>query len=287
MRKQLFNIIRRIVNKIPRGKSAIINGSLAVLGPQFMGTILVDGRKFWIEEINSLNRSIFFTGVYETPTTELVKKLVKPGMNVLDVGANFGWYTILMSSLVGPSGRVFAFEISPRLAEQLQKTVQLNKGDNIEVVAKGLADKGGPLEFFDDKEHGSANISKKLLGVNVQSNMANMIRLDNFVTQNRIPKIDFIKCDIDGAEILFLQGGGDIFKALPPMIIEINEEAQQAFGSSAQQLTETLTGYGYRLFDITSTETLHKFEKTKKSSNVLCISPEDIPSIGKMINLEL
>ncbi|MBV9842404.1 MAG: FkbM family methyltransferase [Sphingomonadaceae bacterium] len=69
---------------------------------------------------------LMLDGYWEMWVTEILASLTRPGMVVADVGANVGYFTLLMADICGPSGRVFAFEPNPRIAELLQRTVTLN-----------------------------------------------------------------------------------------------------------------------------------------------------------------
>lgn len=271
MNRVLFDIIRRLVKKVPRGKSFIINTSLRVLGTYYGGVIMVQGFKFWIERINALNRSLFFLDSYEPEMTAVIKEFLKPGMYVFDIGSNFGWYTILMAHCVGPTGKVYAFDIVPSLVGVLQKNIELNHLSNVIVTRAALGDKNTDVEFYDDQLSGTANLSDQLVR-NKQRDTVPMIRFDSFVEKNRIERIDFIKCDIDGAEGLFLLGAQQTLARTPNMIIEIFDKAQRVFHSSGEELTKSLRLLGYQLrnIDQQSKELIAADIAHYSSINVLC-----------------
>ena len=79
----------------------------------------------------SASNTLVFQRNYEINETKLVKGLVKPGWTVIDIGANFGWYSIHFSQLVGPSGKVFSFEPIPESYEELNSNMQLNSCQNM------------------------------------------------------------------------------------------------------------------------------------------------------------
>ena len=274
MRRILFDMIRSLVRAAPKGKSLIINVSLRILGTYYGGVINVQGFKFWIEHINALNRSLFFLGIYEPAMTVVIKEIVKPGMQVFDIGSNCGWYTLLMARCVGPEGKVYAFDIVPSLVRLLQKNLELNHLSNVVVTRSALGNQNTVVDFYDDQLSGTANLSDQLVK-NKQLDSVPMIRFDDFVQSNQIQRIDFIKCDIDGAEGLFLEGAQQAMMKTPQMIMEIFDQAQRVFHSSGEELINKLRSYGYQLKNIdqklkelTAADAVHY-----SSINALCIRP--------------
>ncbi len=92
-------------------------------------------------------RSSFFFGTYEPAQTALFCKVVKPGDVVYDVGAHFGYYTLLASKLVGTEGRVLAFEPSPPNLARLYRHIELNRCSNVQVLELAVSDREGIAHF--------------------------------------------------------------------------------------------------------------------------------------------
>lgn len=274
MRKALFDIVRFLVRIAPKGKSFIINAGLRVLGTQYGGVITVQGFRFRIDRIHALNRSIFFLGIYEPAMTATIKEIVRPGMIAFDVGSNFGWYTLLLSKLVGPRGKVYAFDIVPSLIDTLRKNVELNHLSNVIVTKAALGNKNADVEFYDDAQSGTANLSEQMV-IHKSRSLVPMIRFDDFVESNRIESIDFIKCDIDGAEGLFLEGAGQSLQKTPTMIMEVFDQAQRVFHSTGWELLKKLQSFGYRMRNIDQqSQELTEADTMRYSSvNALCTRP--------------
>src|SRR2546430_6530544 len=102
-------------------------------------------------------RELYFRGsrntargwLYEPETTRLFFKWLRPGDTFVDIGANAGYYTAISGSIVGPSGRVHAFEPNPMVATLLQKTVEVNRyQDRTDVNALAVTSTGAPVEIF-------------------------------------------------------------------------------------------------------------------------------------------
>ena len=89
-----------------------------------------------------------FTNSYEKEQTILFRKLVDEGMNVVDIGANIGYYTLLAAELVGEKGKVFAFEPEPSNYDLLLRNVEINGYKNVTVVRKAVSNETGESSLF-------------------------------------------------------------------------------------------------------------------------------------------
>lgn len=171
-------------------------------------------------------------GIYEPYVQRLFCSIVKPGMIVCDIGANFGQHTIVLSKLVGSTGRVIAIEASPINFAYLRETVALNKCDNVEVINCGVWSHKTELtfshvkdaeatSFFSNKE----DIRKIEPNPNCQYQTIKVSSLDNLVSGN----IDFIKIDIEGAELFAMHGAKRLLKSLSPILMELNSFTSKTF----------------------------------------------------------
>ena len=144
-------------------------------------------------------------GLYEKYETELFKKLVKKGMVVIDIGANIGYYTLLLSNLVGNEGKVFAFEPDPYNYNLLCKNIKVNGCRNVIPVQKAVFGKSGKTELFLDKSNlgghslSEANVDKRA-SITVEATS-----LDDYF-KNTDYKIDIVKMDVQGSEMEVLKG---------------------------------------------------------------------------------
>ncbi len=227
-----------------------------LFGRKFEDVItLPDGRRFYINVISTVKEHLFFFNKYEDYETQLVKKIVKAGDTVFDVGANFGWYTIIASKLVGSSGRVLAFEMVPNIVKEFERNIELNHLErNITIENIALGENTGTIGYFysEDQEMGNFRSDLLLKGSRaLVTGNSKMMTLDDYVELNSINKVDFIKCDIDGAEVLFLRGARKTIETKRPVIImEVNERAQKAQGHSCREIFEELERVGYAFFSL-------------------------------------
>lgn len=139
---------------------------------------------------------------YEEHITRVMEKEIKKGHTVLDIGANIGHFTIIMAELVGREGKVFAFEPDPVSFETLKNNVEKYNYNNITLVQKAISNTNGKANLYiHDGDHRNNNLYCKYdryIDVDI-------IRLDDYFN-NYNGNIDFIKIDIQGAEVAALQG---------------------------------------------------------------------------------
>ena len=135
------------------------------------------------------NPFIIREGPYEKNGVKL-----KPGDVVIDAGAYLGIFSIFASKKIGPKGKVYAFEPISENYQLLKKTIKLNKAKNIELIPYALAKKEGLLPMA--IEDGSFNASSGFFKKGNKKRIVKQISLDEFATQRKISKIDFIKADI-------------------------------------------------------------------------------------------
>lgn len=226
---------------------------------------------------------IFFLGAYEPIEVYLFSHLVKPGMHIVDAGANVGFYSLQAASKLAGQGKVYAFEPVPSNFKKLQNNVDKSSRTEIEIIKEGLWHKEEDLEFSlaEDQanNHGSFTV-----GDNHSSSstfQCHVNTLDSH-TQNRIPKVDLIKMDIEGAEFFALQGAEQSLKRfLPTILIEINQSACEKLGYKSQKIDELLLPLGYKIFRVNSTPDQSGFIDNTQDigqGNVFFVSPKHLNS---------
>ena len=172
----------------------------------------IEGEKMYLDEVDALCLSI--NGIHEKMLTNLIKKEIHSGDVVLDIGAHIGYYTLQFANLVGPTGKVYAFEPEPKNFELLKKNVQINKHDNVVLIQKIVSDKDGIVEFFISKFDSIGNKLFKSNGEHETKEYAIKIEsttLDEYFKDSK-EKIDFIKMDIQGGEGKAILGMKNLLK---------------------------------------------------------------------------
>lgn len=192
-------------------------------------------------------------GHYEMETMDLIARLVKRDSVCLDIGANIGVMSLAMSALV-PQGKVFAFEALPQNFAHLQHNLSINGIANVEPLNVAIYDKNGTLSFDYVAEFAGGSFASET-GVHdhrSQHTEVTCVTLDDWVTQNSLGKLDFVKMDIEGAEVRALAGAQKMLRTFKPnLIIECNSHALKLLqGIDASHLWDAVSAiYPYIYFE--------------------------------------
>jgi FkbM family methyltransferase len=182
----------------------------------------------------------------EEKTLQRLRASLRPGMTFVDVGANIGYFTLLAGSVVGPAGRVVAFEPTPAVVNRLRENVRLNGLRNVTSVQKAISDHRGTAQFFLSDEDPEAN---SLFRQNTAAKRVEVetATLDDELSRYAIGKVDVLKIDTEGAELSVLQGARKTLTgASPPKIfLEINPVTLRMAGVAAEQIFNKLDEFGY------------------------------------------
>ena len=181
---------------------------------------------------------------YEPELTYL-ESILSPGRVFVDVGANFGIYTMVASRLVGKAGRVVAFEPSVQSFPVLQKNIALNNLENVLSFRAALSDKESRAWLYHalDPSGNSLGRDPSLDGVREEVVLKS---LDSVLEENGIDRVDVIKVDVEGAEELVLHGAARSLKTHRPIIIfEYNPGCAARLGLSPDGARDFLQSLGY------------------------------------------
>jgi len=154
--------------------------------------------------LNKLFREVSHAGIWEPFETKIVKKLVQRGDIVIDIGANIGYFTLLFSRLVKPSGKVFAFEPEPANFSLLKKNIEVNGYKNVTLIQKAVSNKNELIKLYlsqdNEGDHRIYESDGNRDFIEIES-----VCLDEYF-RNMEDKINFVKMDIQGAEGTTIQG---------------------------------------------------------------------------------
>lgn len=208
-------------------------------------------------------------GLYERETYELFKKILKPGMTVIDIGAHIGYFTRLFSECTGRSGKVYAFEPDPENFALLQKNTKHLK--NTILLNLAVTDKKKTTDFYRSEKTGchslAPNDTRKREVISVESTT-----LDTEFSSRKVEKIDIIKIDIEGGEIPALHGARHLLSINPSLalVVEWNPSCLEQAGFSPLALFQDLHGLGFRIFAIQSDNLLRiEADSFKNSADLL------------------
>jgi FkbM family methyltransferase len=225
--------------------------------PNLPVTVPIRGR-FGLFEIRNcrelIQRNIYFLGYYEFRETRLIRRYLRPGDTFIDVGANIGWFAIVAAESVGPTGKVVAFEPSSKIYSHLEKNVLLNSRTNIKLEKVALAHKNGSaiLTGVTDRNAGKGTIMAAPGPLDCGAEEVPTIKFDDYVLADGLRQVRMIKIDVEGAEMVALQGAKEFLagRRADYLMIEVNDSRLRQTGSSSAEVLRFLTDCGYRLFRI-------------------------------------
>lgn len=201
---------------------------------------LVQGHTMELDPEDHLLLSL--NGFYEPDETELVKQHVRPGSVAVDAGANVGYYTLLLARLVGPEGKVYAFEPHPANFETLRRNVEANGYRNVVLLNKALADRPGTLRLHLGPDAGSHSLvpTRSRASIEVEATS-----LDAALGPGA--RVDFLKMDVEGAEGRALRGMAGVLSASPDMriLMEFNTGLLRAAGTPPAGVVAGLARQGF------------------------------------------
>lgn len=197
-----------------------------------------------------ISRELAVYGCHEVNSTQEVKKIIRPGMKILEIGANIGYYALIEKSLTGQKGFLYAFEPSPFNFNLLKKNLKLNNIRNAELYQKAIGAKNAVEKFYvADKSNLSSFIRRFDMDMYKDGSVIDIeiITLDSFLIDKG--RIDFIRMDVEGYEGEILKGGENILKNNPPgnFFIEIHSELLHKKNSSASEIVNYLKNLGYEV----------------------------------------
>ena len=221
-----------------------------------------------------------FTGNFEVSERRFVQGFLKPGMTVLDIGAHHGFYTMLAAKMVGPTGRVMCFEPSHRERERLLVHLRLNRILNrvsVFPIALGRETGESTLYVVVGRDTGCNSLRPPAVTEPTRTVRVLLTSLDAFVAQQHVKYVDFIKMDVEGAELGVLEGGEELLggRQRPVILAELNDSRTLPWGYSASTIYDSLAAKGYHWFAITQDGKLRACPRTDQFGANLVAFPDE------------
>jgi len=228
----------------------------------------------------------FYWGDFESENLTFFQNLVKTEMVIFDIGANVGLYSLTAAAKTKDAIKIYAFEPADIPFGRLNKNIELNKFESINVQNVGVSDKEGKVIFniCEDDAYNSIG-SSPMQEISKQVEI-NVTCIDTFCENNNIQNIDIVKIDTEGAELLILMGGGKIFESenAPILFCEYNRLTASGYDYTLDDYEKKLKSYGYTIFEIDK-KTLIRFDPAiSDNSNILCLKDNHIRSLSNYIN---
>lgn len=208
---------------------------------------------WWLAEKSALDHELLHNE-FEAMEMKFVKKLLRRDMTVVDVGAHHGIYTLLASKCVGWHGRVIAIEPSPRECARLEKHLRLNRSSNVELVSCAAGEDPGEAELFvvEGFNDWCNSLRPPATAEPMSTVRVPICRLDDILSELEISKVDFVKLDVEGAELCVLYGALKLLngKSRPAMLVEVQDLRTQRWGYAAREILQFLIRMDYQWFVI-------------------------------------
>jgi FkbM family methyltransferase len=234
-----------------------------------------------------IQQQLFWYGYYEKEVGDLLKKIVKPGGVFLDLGANIGYFSLLVADN-SPSVKVISFEPVASLFQKMNDNISLNNIKNISTVNAAVG------EIFEEKElfvsapdnlgmssfHQPENYSGKKERVKVMA-------IDDWFKTSGLSKIDIIKLDVEGSEIGALKGMKEVLqKQKPILIVEVNPETLSMFNLEPFDIYDYLKELNFEGFLILKNARLEHLDhiEINETTNVLFIHQEKVNAYPELFN---
>ncbi len=229
-----------------------------------------DGLVCLVNTKDLIGWKIFFFGEYELDTNKILELYLKQDDIVLEAGANIGSETLLISKLAS-RGTVYCFEPNPYSFERLKINVSINELKNVYSYDYALGESDSQIKFhIYPKGFCNSGMSSKYMETPITHEITvEQKTVDTFISENKITKLDFIKMDIQGAEMDLITGASETLKRFKPTIFT---EACEPYNDT-KKLYELLVSLGYEVFLIKNLKT-EKFNSINevRDGNWLAIS---------------
>jgi FkbM family methyltransferase len=243
------------------------------------------GSQLEIKLGTDISRTIYIGGCNEPNEFFFLDRLIKPGMIVVDAGAHEGTFTIFFSAKVGSKGAVLAFEPSRREMRCLKRNISINRMSNIACFECALGDEVGTASFIiSEQEHSGLNTLGRLIydAKVVETTTVELATLDSVLKDRKARRLDFIKADVEGAELRVLLGASETFDQLRPMLmLEILPLALEAQGATADNICSYLKSKDYRIFSLNDSqcELWESVSSKGISSNIFAFPAEKLAQV--------
>jgi FkbM family methyltransferase len=267
---------------ISKGKYRLYESALRLCSdrPESIQTQVKDGRQFWVNLTTGMQETVYFLGEFEKAITKIAASLVRKGDVCIDVGANFGWYTTLLFTRAGEEGAIHSFEPVPATFRELKRNYELlGSPENVFINNLALGDREGTvsINLFENLPTGHASLSSQ-----GRSDAAvfecRMITLDSYLEKHVHGPVNFVKVDIEGAEMMFLNGARRLFdQEIPPIfLMEMALQTTRNFDYVPNDLIEFIglrRAYDfYAIDEINGTlKNITGFPEEDIGANVFCI----------------
>ncbi|MET4746674.1 FkbM family methyltransferase [Bradyrhizobium sp. RT11b] len=264
-----------------------VHGARTLLGRTDRVIVVRDGISYDLDLAQGIDFAIYLGGMFERSTAIALSQLTEPSSLVLDIGANIGAHTLRLAKLVGPKGRVMAFEPTDFAFGKLRRNLELNPSltPRVEPFHCFLtATDGTPVP---DAIYSSwplaetaAVLHAKHLGSEMQTESALARSLDSLLAEHADRRVQLVKLDVDGFECDVLQGATSLLRDVRPIfVMELAPYVLEERGTSLDQLLSYFIPNRYVFYH---ERTKNRLPSTAKELQALVASGESMNVIARV-----
>lgn len=243
----------------------------------------VDGVEMHLDTASTVDRHIWYFGLWEPAQTEWLRRSLGPGDGFVDVGAHSGYYSLLASRLVEGGGRVTAIEASPSICDLLRRNVEANEAANVRVLHMAAAREAGELAVYRHPDPGRSRTSARF-GMAPEATVPAR-PLSDVLTRDEWRHVRLVKIDVEGAEPGVIAG-------MEPLLYEAREDLEVLLeftpaicdlsGDSAGELLDIMERHGFHAYRLA--QGIHTGDYLSAGE---CIAPRVRPDIGAKRQMDL
>lgn len=219
---------------------------------------LLDGHFVYVDPLDeAVGAHLIARGYWESWIHQVVCDLVQPGDHVIEVGANFGVYTLAMARLVGPDGFIESFEANPGLAALVDRSVRFNGyAGRVRMIPKAASNRAGTVSFAVSRRNaGGGALSDDPTGLSEDGRLITVpaVRLDN---ECDVKKTRLLRMDAEGSEPLILRGATRLLKNPDLVVVMEWDVVQMRARADVPEFVAWLASMGFRFWRIQHDSTL-------------------------------
>ena len=259
MKSSIIRVLKKLVGATPDGAvkfiylkifspkplRTILNGMIKIIIPEYL---TIDEGKVFLDQDDAEVSGALLLGAHDPFEIQTFRAAIRPGMPVIDIGANIGYYTVIAAGRTGQKGHVIAYEpVGPNFA-LLEKSLRQNNFSWVTPIKEAISDKVGKQAIFLADYHSGVHsfIDNRGFG---RSTEVTTDTLDGSLEKRGITRVDIIKMDIEGFEIMALAGMKLTLAANRnlTMFLELYPQAIERLGKAPLEYLEALNDLGFKL----------------------------------------
>jgi FkbM family methyltransferase len=218
-----------------------------------MHYVVAPGLEFQMYPKGELSQFLSLGPLFEATEMRLVASLLRPGMKVIDAGANIGLYSLLAAKRVEGAGHIWSFEPSQNTYRLFLDNLALNGITNVSPYQLALSDAAGELTLRAESGFGDLYRHLDYTGKATKDDIIETVTvgtLDDFAAAQGITAIDFLKIDVEGGEYRLLKGAQRLLSHSPGVIVMFESEEDWCVrsGCKTQDALDLLRGLGFGLY---------------------------------------